>query len=139
MAQDLVTSAYRHLGVRRVKVPRHLTSRNPEPRSTESTQSRAHGFGAWSQRSRPRGGALRFIIWQDGSRRAESDLSHSSQRDTWCTTRLFSFSPITTLKRKEQLFHIPKTRSVEDVPDPSPQYYRISSGPSDQRGTHGTH
>jgi hypothetical protein len=139
MAQDLVTSAYRHSGVRRVKVPRLLTSRNPEPRSAESTQNRAHGFGAWSQRSRPGGGALRFIIWQDGSRRAESDLSRSSQRDTWCAIRLSAFSPIVTSKRKEQLFHIPETRSVEDVPDPGPQYYRISSGPSDQRGARGTH
>jgi hypothetical protein len=82
---------------------------------------------------------LRFIIWQDGSKRDKSDLSHSSQRDMWCAIRVFSFSPIATLRCKEQLFHIPETRSVEDVPESGPLYYRISSGPSDQRGACGTH
>jgi hypothetical protein len=126
MAQDLVTSAYRHSRVQRVKVPHILMSQNPKPRSVERTQNWAHGFGTWSQRSSHGGGALRFIIWQDGSRRVESDLTHSSRRDTWCEIRLSSFSPIATSKCKEKLFHIPETRSVKDVLDLGPQYYRIS-------------
>jgi hypothetical protein len=78
-----------------------------------------------------------FIIWQDGSQSTESDLSRSSRRNTWCAIRFFAFSPIAISKHKEQLFHIPEARSVEDVSDPGPQYYRISSGPSDQWGTRG--
>jgi hypothetical protein len=119
-----------------VKVPRHLTSRNPEPRSIESAQSRAHGFGAWSQRNMPGEGALTFIIWQGGSRSAESDLSRPSHRDTWCAIRLFAFSPIATSKLKEKLLHILETRSAESIQDPSPQYHGAVSAVH-PRGTRG--
>jgi hypothetical protein len=54
-----------------------------------------------------------FIIWQGGSRFAKSDLSHSSRRDTWCAIRLFAFSPIVTLKSKDQLLPIHEPRNTE--------------------------
>jgi hypothetical protein len=72
VARDLVASVFRHSGVQRVRAPHHFTSQNPKPRSAESTQSRAHGFGTYSQRNRPGEGALMFIAWQGGFRSTES-------------------------------------------------------------------
>jgi hypothetical protein len=51
VARDLVTSAFRQSRVQRVKVLCRCTSRNPEPRSAESAQSRAHSIEEQSQPS----------------------------------------------------------------------------------------
>jgi hypothetical protein len=69
---------------------------------------------------------------------SRSSLSRSSTGDTWRAIRLLAFSPIATSKRKEQLRHIPDARGTGSVQDPGPQHHRVSSGPSDLRGTRGT-
>jgi hypothetical protein len=55
-----VSTSCRRSGIRAVRSPHHFTPRNPESRSSESAQSRAHGFGAWSSRRRSGRGALSF-------------------------------------------------------------------------------
>jgi hypothetical protein len=55
VARDLVASAFRHSGVRRVKVPCCPISRNPEPRKREGAQSRARSITEHSQPSIQRG------------------------------------------------------------------------------------
>jgi hypothetical protein len=59
VARDLVASAFRHSGVRRVRVLCCSTSRNPEPRSAESAQSRARSITEQSQPSIQRGHVVR--------------------------------------------------------------------------------
>jgi hypothetical protein len=68
---------------------------------------------------------------------SRSSLSRSSKGDTWCAIRLLAFSPIAISRRKEQLRHIPDARGAGSVQDPGPQHHRVSSGPSDLRGTRG--
>jgi hypothetical protein len=109
MARDLVSLAFQHSGVRRVRVlcVLHLETPNPQAPKVGPAVSR-------------------------------SSLSRPSKGDTWCVIRLLSFSPIATLRHKQQLLHNPEARNSKSVQDPGPQHHQVSSGPSDLRGTRGT-
>jgi hypothetical protein len=81
VARDLVASAFRHSGVRRVRVSCCSTSQNPEPRKRRKSSPRYHGaFSAVCPKKTP-----------------GAQLSH------------LVISPIATPRRKEQLCCIPDT------------------------------
>jgi hypothetical protein len=85
---DLVTSVFRHSGVQRVRVSRHFTSRNPEPRNTESTQSRAHGPSDQVTSSEPGNGGSPLLMTKPSRRSSEgtrctSVLSQFDQSGIW--------------------------------------------------------
>jgi hypothetical protein len=108
VARDLLPSAFRRLGVQRVKVPCCPISRNPEP---------------WKHWRRSK----------SGPQYHEAILTVRPQ-ETPGAVRLLAFSLITTPTHKEQLLRIPDARSVESVQGPGPQHRRESSEPSDLEG-----